>query len=171
MGGSTLNLPIASSPFPASFCLHVCILSGVALMLQRLQQYLSTCTDGFPLPPVSPPVQIAETMYTVTLAWGYSPTPLNSPLLGYNITLHSCQQPQVLALFVVTSSNETEITIDLSPGASFCVTVGGRSRMGAGNVSAVGRIMTMSAEVPPAPSLVNVSWIATGIAIVTWQVY
>lgn len=132
--------------------------------------YNNTFADGFPLSLVSPPVQVGETLYTVTIAWGYSPTPLHAPLLGYDITLKSCEQSHDVSAIIVTSSNETELTLfDLNPGTTLCLTVGGRSSMGRGELSAVLQVTSISALVPPAPSYVNASWNG-GVVGVTWQV-
>lgn len=128
------------------------------------------CADGLPLSLVSPPVQVGETLYTVTIAWGYSPSPSHTPLLGYDITLRSCEQLLDMAVAIVTSNNETELTLfDLSPGTTLCLTVGGRNSMGRGELSAVLQVTSISALVPPAPSHVNASW-GGGVVSVTWQV-
>lgn len=120
---------------------------------------------------MSEPFQIAETLYSVTLAWDYSPTPVHLPLLGYNITLRSCDHSHDKEVAIVTSGNETELILfDLSPGTSYCVTASGWNLMGHGPASSVVRVTTMSAVVPPAPTHLRQRHRQRGQLNVTWQV-
>ena len=128
-----------------------------------------TLADGLPLMPVSPLVQIDETLYSVTIAWGYSPTPLHAPLLGYSITLTSCDQPQDQHMSIETEGNDTEITLSVRPGSISCVTVSGRSMLGQGPTSPEVMVSSMSAQVPPPPSYVTLTW-QSGVLHVSWQV-
>lgn len=133
-----------------------------------------SAASDLPLSLVSPLVQIGETLYSITIAWGYSPAPLHAPLLGYVITLRSCEheQPYEEPTVLVTSSNETELTLyELDPGAILCLTVGGWNSVGRGTVSAI-HIMSMSGVVPPAPAHVNTSWVLgePRVVSVSWQV-
>lgn len=119
--------------------------------------------------PVTPLVQIDETLYSVTIAWGYSPTPLHAPLLGYNITLRSCDQLQKQPIVIETEGNETESTLSVRPGSTLCVSVSGRSTLGQGPTSPEVTVTSVSAQVPPAPSHLTLTW-QRGVVHVSWQV-
>ncbi len=126
--------------------------------------------DGLPLRPISPPIQIAETLYTVTIAWGFSPAYPHSPLLGYNILLRSCNLPQSQTFTIETVGNETELILfGLDPGVSYHVTVSGWSLLGQGVSSPEVMVTPMSAHVPPAPAEVTTTF-SGGIVHVTWKV-
>lgn len=127
-------------------------------------------SDGLPLKLVDPPVQITETLYSVTIAWGYSPAPTYAPLLGYSVTLRTCDQPQNQAVSIEINSNETETTLlDMSHSTTYCITVGGWSSLGTGARSEVVMVTTISALVPPAPTQVIAS-VKGGVVNVTWEV-
>ena len=112
-------------------------------------------TDGRPLAPVSSPVQTGETLTTITITWGESPVPTNSPLEGYTILLSPTgggRQP----LEVETADNETTIELfHLVPGEEYQITVFGRNSNGAGSPSGSLVARTIVPQVPNPPSHVG----------------
>ena len=139
-------------------------------MIHTYQTSLSYFPDGLPLSPVTPPVQLAKTLYSVTIAWGYVPTCYHHPLLGYEILFRSCDAPSSDAVVLESSSNKTELTLtDLGPGVSYCVSVGGWNSLGPGPMSPVVTVTSITALVPPSPS--NITAITVGhVVTITWQV-
>lgn len=126
--------------------------------------------DGLPLSPVSPVVQTDETLYSVTISWGYVPTPSYAPLLGYAVMLSTCEVTPSHAVTMEISSDVTEVTLlDLTPSVTYCVSVGGWNLLGPGAVSTV-TVTTVSGLVPPSPSRVIATALSGGSIDITWQV-
>ena len=106
----------------------------------------------------------------MTIAWGFTPTLPEAPLLGYSITLRSCDHPQSFRDTIETYGNETELTLfGLHPGVNYQVTVSGWSLRGGGILSPEVMVTSMSALTPPAPANVSTTF-SGGIVYVTWEV-
>ena len=109
-------------------------------------------TDGRPLVPVSNPVQTGETLTTITITWGESPVPSNSPVEGYTISL-SPTEGSGRPLEVETADNETTIELfRLVPGGKYQIVVFGRNSNGAGPPSGSVVARTVVPQVPYSPS-------------------
>ena len=126
--------------------------------------------DGLPLSPVSPPVQISETIYSVSIAWGFSPTPTDAPLLGYRISVLPSGRSPADAIIITTDSNDTEIDLlHLLPGSNYSVTVAGVSHLGNGTSSPPVIVTTVVASPPPPPANVK-AHLSGGIVSISWEV-
>ncbi len=148
-----------------TWCLCTWCLCTWCLCLACLKY--SYCADGLPLSLVSPPVQLFETLYSVTIDWGFSPTPDSSPLIGYNITLLS-PHGDVVVMEIRTNETEYEL-LDLISGLNYSVTVQGWNALGTGPVSQPLAISSIKAQPPPAPTGV-VATFQSGMIYLGWQV-
>ena len=116
------------------------------------------------------PVQLLETLYSITIDWGSSPAPAHAPILGYNITLRPVYPSWAAAIVIETNDNETQVELTrLTPGFNYSVTVGGYNSVGLGPLSPVVYVSTMMAVVPPAPAYVQAR-VEQRVVNVTWQV-
>ena len=137
---------------------------------------LSCSADGRPLSPFEPPYQTSETVRSVSLEWGVSLTPSHAPILNYTLAYWPLGQSRDQALTVVTPDNETSFELgSLLAGESYNVVVRGRNFIGLGAESAVGVVIVMRGEVPPAPVGVTASVrpsadFTTAEVTVSWRV-
>ena len=84
--------------------------------------------------------------------------PSDRPLLGYSIRYWLQNQMQEQAVTVQTHDNATTITLDsLKPGSTYSVVVHGRNSLDLSEAVVPVNISTISGELPPAPTIVNVS--------------
>ncbi len=118
--------------------------------------------DGRPLRPVSPPVQTADTIHSITLDWGESPTPTHSPLTHYTVLLAELLETEREFTFEsYENTTNTEVT-GLLPGVMYRMYVYGVNDFGDGQRSSyvVGR--TASPLVPLPPTSVSVELVERG---------
>jgi hypothetical protein len=126
--------------------------------------------DGHPLQ-VKEIKQLDEGLYSVMLVWKAAPTPADSPILRYEITVVPVDQGSGPVTRTVEGNlTTTELTL-LDPATTYQVTVVGVNRHGAGPASPDVTIMTIVPEVPRPPTNVMVEVVtgSTGTSmIITW---